>query len=171
MQELCLGSLSCLEDASNAGAALAGPRLRNLSPSCEVIDDQDQLVIVVAVEDLDVDAGLRHPAREQAELTGHVLLQSLNEHFPFREDSDAGGLERLAGGGSVSKEEMSDASAVHDPGPSPLDAHSGATQSLTHLRESARPVFQSDGQILHGVIPKTVTEKAVSVDLSGMGAI
>lgn len=52
--------------------------------------DKDQLIVMVTIQDLDVDARLGHPARKRAELTGYVLLQPLNEYVPFRENMDAG---------------------------------------------------------------------------------
>jgi hypothetical protein len=47
--------------------------------SCDIVDDQDQLVVVVAVEDFDVDSCSSHPACEFAELTGFGLVQFLNK--------------------------------------------------------------------------------------------
>jgi hypothetical protein len=90
-------------------------------------------MIVVAVEDFDIDAGISHPSRELPELAGHVLLQSLNQYFPFLENPDTGSFERRAGGRSVHEEEMGCAAAIHHPNPSALDADSGATQRLSHL--------------------------------------
>ena len=87
-------------------------------------------MIVVAVENLDIDASFAHAARQRAELTRHILLQPLNEHFPFLEDSDPGRLQCPARGRTVREEEMSDPAAIHDPSPSTLDAHPGAAQSL-----------------------------------------
>lgn len=113
-------------------------------PAREVVHDKNQLIVMVAVQDFDVDASLGHPAREQTELTGHVLLQSLSEHLSFREDLDARRFQRLAGGGSVREEKMGDALTAHDPSPSAFDAHSRAAQSLSHVGESARPVFQGN---------------------------
>ena len=129
---------------STSRSTLTGPRLGNLLPSREVVHDKDQLMGMVAVQNLDVDASLCHPAREPTELTGHVLLQPLNEHVPFREDLDARRFQRLAGGGSVREEEMSDPFAAYDPGPSAFDAHPGAAQGLSHIGESAGSVFQGD---------------------------
>ncbi|MDP1861950.1 MAG: hypothetical protein Q8K82_25040 [Gemmatimonadaceae bacterium] len=121
-----------------------GPRRGNFAPARDVVHDKDQLMIMVTVQDFDVDARFGHSAREQTELTGHVLLQSLNEHFPFREDLDASRFQRLASGRSVREEEMGYALAVRDPGPSAFDAHPGAAQSLSHVGKSAGSVFQSD---------------------------
>lgn len=85
------------------------------------------------------------PGEGGVELSGHVLLQSLNEDFPFPEDSDPSCLERLASGCSVREEEMGDAAALHHPSLAAFDAHSGATQGLSHLGQSTRSVVQRDG--------------------------
>lgn len=90
-------------------------------------------MIVVAVKDFDVDAGLSHPAGELTELSGHVLLQSLNQDFPFLENSYTSRLERPAGGCAIREKEVGRAAAVHHPSPAALDAHPGATQGLSHL--------------------------------------
>lgn len=91
-------------------------------------------MVMVAVQNFNVDASLGHSACEQTELTGQVLLQWLNEHFPFREDLDSCRFQRLTGGGSIRKEKMGDA----------LAAHLGAAQCLSHIGKSAGPVFQGD---------------------------
>jgi len=107
-------------------------------------------VIVVAVEDFGIDAGRRHSARQQAKLSGHILLRALNEHFPFRDNSDASGLERRAGGNCVREQEMGDAATVDYPSACPRDAHPGAAQGLSHLGNSAGSILQGDRQILRG---------------------
>ena len=119
-------------------------------------------MIVVAVQNFNIDAGLSHLAREQAELTGHVLLQSLNEHFPFLEDLDPGSLESPTRGSSVCEEEMGNTTAIHNPGPTSLNAHPGATQSLSHRGESSRFVFKNNCQILHDVTPSVMMVKCVN---------
>lgn len=85
-------------------------------PARQVVHDEDQVVVVVAVEDFDVDAGLGHPARELAELTGLGLVQPLHQGLPFGEHADAGRFERPARGGSVREQEVGDAGAVDDEG-------------------------------------------------------
>lgn len=59
---------------------LAHPRRGHGSPFLIVIHYENQLMLVVAVEDFDVDSRLPHVAGEPAELTRNVLLQSLHEH-------------------------------------------------------------------------------------------
>jgi hypothetical protein len=106
---------------------LEAPRRGHLAPAREIVHDNNQLMVVVAVQHFDVDAGIGHPTREQTELTRHVLLQSLNDDFPFREDLDVGGFKRLSGGSSVSEEEMSGALATDDPSSSAFDADTGTS--------------------------------------------
>jgi len=156
--------------ARSSGLRLAGPRVGNLAPAGEIVHDQDQLMVVVAVQNLDVDARLGHPARQQAELTGQVLLQSLNQHFPLGENLNAGRFQRPAGARSVGKEKMGHALPGHDPGPSTFDAHARAAQSLAHLGEGARSVRQGDRQVLRGRrhLRKSVTSLMVAVGFSSM---
>ena len=73
-------------------SSLAGPGLRNLSPASDVVHNKNQLMVVVAVENFDIDAGFGHPAREQAELAGDILLEALDEDFPFLDEADARGF-------------------------------------------------------------------------------
>src|SRR5258708_24218415 len=56
----------------------ARPRFRNRPPPGYVVHDKNQLVIVIAVEYLDVDTRLGHPSRDLAELTRFSLVQSLD---------------------------------------------------------------------------------------------
>jgi hypothetical protein len=83
-------------------------------------------MVMVAVQYFDVHASLGHPAREQTELTGHALLQSLNEYISFGKDMDASRFQRLAGGASIRKKEMGDTLTADNPSPSAFDAHSGS---------------------------------------------
>ena len=112
-------------------------------------------MVMVAVQHLDVDSRLGHPSGEQTELTGHLLLQSLNQHFPFGEHRDPGRFEGPSGGSAIGKQEVGDAPAVHHPGSPALDADPGAAQRLAHVRERAGPVFQEDRQVLHEPDPFT----------------
>lgn len=87
-----------------------------------------------------------------ASSTGSVkwlLLQSLNDDFPFRQNLDAGRFERAAGGRSVREKEMRGAFAAHDPGAAAFDADTGTAQDFAHFGERAGPVIQSDREILH----------------------
>jgi hypothetical protein len=123
-------------------STVTSPCLRDCAPSCEVVDDKDQLMVMVAVQDFDVDAALGHSPCEQAELTWNGLLQSLDEYLPFGDDADASRFKCLSRSGPVLEEEMGDAHAINDPGPPTLDAHAGAAQCFTHFGESAGSVIQ-----------------------------
>jgi hypothetical protein len=106
-------------------------------------------MVMIAVEDFDVDACLGHPAREQTELAGDVLLQALNENLSFRKHADSGRFESRFSGGSVREKEMGDASAIDNPGATSLDAHAGMAQRLTHFGQSPWAVFEGDCQVFH----------------------
>src|SRR5688500_20225812 len=87
---------------------------------------------MVAVQHLDIDSRLGHPAGEQAELPGHVLLQPLDQDLSLRQHLDPGRLESPAGGGAIGKQEMGEAPPGHHPGPSALDAHARTTPRVSH---------------------------------------
>ena len=81
---------SQLSGGGFAVCALARPLRGNSPPSRQIIDHQNQLMIVIAVEDFDVDSSLGHPAAEQTELPRHSLPQSLHHNLPLGEHRDAG---------------------------------------------------------------------------------
>jgi hypothetical protein len=89
-------------------------------------------MIMIAVQDFDVDAGFSHPAREQTELTGHVLLQSLNKHLPFREDVDGSPFQCPARRGSVREQKMAT--------PWPPTTQAPPPSTLTPARPRASPI-------------------------------
>src|SRR3981189_3404689 len=62
---------------------IARPCFGYCSALREVIYDEDQLVIVIAVKDFDVDACLGHPARDLAELTWLSLVQSQDDDVAY----------------------------------------------------------------------------------------
>ena len=53
-------------------------------------------MVMVTVQDLDIDAGLGHPAGQLSELAGNILSQPLDQNLPFGDDADAGGFQRGA---------------------------------------------------------------------------
>ena len=57
------------------------PRLRDGFSSFEIIDHQDQLMIVIAVKRLDVNAGFGHHSSNLSELARFLLVQALNEYL------------------------------------------------------------------------------------------
>ena len=64
------------------------PGVCDLRRSDRVINHQYELIVMIAVLDVDIDPGVRHPARDQAELTGHRLPQSKNGDLADRFDVD-----------------------------------------------------------------------------------
>lgn len=90
-------------------------------------------MIVVAVEDFDVDAGVGHAAGELAELAGFGLIEALDEDVVDRENLDARGFERIVRGVAVLKQKVRDAAAVDDPGAAAFDAHAGAAERVAHF--------------------------------------
>ncbi len=107
---------------------------------------------VVAVERFDVDARLGHLPGELAELARFVLLQSLDEHVPLLQDSDAGPFQRLASGASILEEEVRDPAALDDPGATALDAHAGTPEGFAHLGQRSGSILERDRQIFHAPI-------------------
>jgi hypothetical protein len=60
-----------------------------------IIDHENQLVIVVAVENFGVDAGVGHAAGELAQLSGLGLIEALDQDVIDRVDFDASDFEGL----------------------------------------------------------------------------
>lgn len=109
-------------------------------------------MVMVAVEDFDVDARVGHPSRELAELTGPVLVQSLDHDLTFFKNLDARGLERPARGGAVLEKEVGDTATVDDEGASSLDAHARTPQGIAHRGQGTWAIVERDRQILHALL-------------------
>src|SRR5258707_1285127 len=116
-------------------------------------------MVVVAVEDLDVDAGLGHATGEEAELAGQVLLQADGDDVALGDDTDALRFERAAGAGAILEQEVGDAAAVDDPGAAPLDADAGAPQAFAHLGEGGRAVLEGDRQVFHLAVSRSILRR------------
>ncbi len=86
-------------------------------------------MVVIAVENLDVDASVGHPAADLAELAGFVLPETLDEHLTYGEHAKAGGDEGVPRRGPVGHKEVGRAAAVDDPGAATLDADARAISS------------------------------------------
>jgi hypothetical protein len=71
------------------------PRRRHRPSLFEIIDHENQLVIVVAVENFGVDAGVGHAAGELAQLSGLGLIEALDQDVIDRVDFDASDFEGL----------------------------------------------------------------------------
>ena len=115
-----------LDATHGARSAFLSPGFRDLSSALEVIHNENQLMVVIAVQYFDVHAGFGHAAREQSELARDVLLESANDDFSFLDYPDAGCFERGSGSRAVGEKEVSDSCALGNPGPAPFDAHAGA---------------------------------------------
>ena len=100
-------------------------------------------MVVVTVEDFNVNSSFSHPVREQAELAGDALFQSLHENVPLGQNADADCFQRLAGGCTILEEKMGHAVVADDPRAPALDADTGTSQRLAHFGERARAVFQN----------------------------
>ena len=112
----------------------------------DVVYDEDELVIVVAVKDLDVDARLGHPSRDLAELTWFSLVQSQDDDVAYFQNVNARRFERFASGLSILEEKVS-ALTVDYEGATTFDAHPGAAQRLAHLGQRAGSISQRNRQI------------------------
>lgn len=110
-------------------------------------------MLVVAVEDLDVDARCRHLAGELTQLAGFPLTQALDHHVALAEDAQTSRHEGRAGDDGVLDEKVTDPSAIDDKGTAPFDADPGLTQRLTHGCKGSRVILELDGQILHEPAP------------------
>jgi len=101
-------------------------------------------MIVVAVLDLDVDARVRHPARDLSELAGLVLPQALNQDLVYSADANPYGLERTTRRFAVLDQEMRDTNTSREKRTSPFDAHPSVAERFAHARELAGPVLELD---------------------------
>src|SRR5215471_18608859 len=128
---------------------LARPLFRNRTSRGDIVHHQDQLMVVVAVEHLDIHARLRHAAHNLAELSGLRLTQSLDQYFAFDKHADTGGFQRPAGSGAILEQKVRGAYAVYHPGATSFDAHSGAPECLPHFGEGSRTIVQKDGEVGH----------------------
>src|SRR4029077_19093464 len=109
---LGLSSMLCV---MNRRPVFARPLLRNRPSPDDVIHNEDQLVVVIAVEYLDVNPSLGHPPRDLAELPWFSLVQSLDEYVPLCQDLDTCRLQRVASGNPILEEEVCHALAANHP--------------------------------------------------------
>ena len=112
---------------------LHAPGFGYFASPCEVVDDEDQLVLMIAVQDLDVYAGVGHAAAEQAKLTGHILPQTLDQNVSLGHYLNAGPNERVARRGGIFDQKMSDAFSLHDPRATAFNADTGAAERFAHV--------------------------------------
>src|SRR5258705_6937289 len=140
-------------ETARAGLTLSGPSFRHVPSTLDVIHNQDEPMIVIAVENLDVHAGIGHPAREEPQLPRNALLQTHDHHLPHREHPDPGRFQRVTSDGTIREEEMrravgrfaSSVAAVHDPRAAALDTYPSSPERPTLLGERAGPILEGNG--------------------------
>ena len=115
-----------------------------------VVDHEDQLVVVVAVHDLDVDPGVRHRARDLAELARGLLIESLDQRRATLSHGDVRFLERPPRRGLVVDEEVRDRLAVDHEHAASVDAHTGAAERFAHRGQRAGLVVEVDREVVQG---------------------
>ncbi len=140
--------------------ALTHPLVRNGARPRLVVHHEDQVVIVIAVYDFDIDAGIGHAAREGPELPRLRLSQAQRNDVTLLGNANARGSQRSGSIGAVVEKKMRDAASVNAKDTPTLDAHAGSPERVAHLGERARPVVEDDLQILHASVPSrnTITD-------------
>ncbi len=111
-------------------------------------------MVMVAVQDFDVHAGLGHPSCNHAELTGDCLFQALYEHLSFCHHADANAFKGCAGCGCVLEEKMSYAIVSYDPGPASLDAHGMVARFGLAAAPRGRAVSESRCRFTYSAAPR-----------------
>jgi hypothetical protein len=89
---------------------------------------------MVAVDDLDIDSGIRHPARDLSELSRHILSQLLREDLANIEHLDPNVFERASSSFAIFEKKMHIALSVDDPTAAAFDAHTGSSECFAHPR-------------------------------------
>src|ERR1051326_546316 len=136
---------SPINRATPARSSMSFPFVRHDASALDVVDDQNQIVIVIAVLHFDVHAGVGHPARDLAELSRLILTQLLHEHVVLADDVDTGAIERRACGARIVEKKVRD-SAEHT---AAFDADAGVAEDFAHLGESTGAIVECDREILH----------------------
>jgi hypothetical protein len=114
-----------------------------------IVNYQDELMVVVAIENLNVYTGIRHTLCQLAKLARHRLFQPQNNDFPHPHNFDSGLLKRLASRITIGKQKVRCAATVDNPSSAAFYADSDATQRLTHLGQTTWAVLKFNGKIHH----------------------
>jgi hypothetical protein len=138
-----LGQRPC-RGTGNRKLASGGPVPRNLTGALDIADDQDELVIMIAVKHFDIDAGLRHQACQLPKLTRHGLLQTLDNDLATLDDADPGALKGPAGCLAILEKKMRSTFASDDPGTASLHTDAGVAERPSHGGQCAGLVIQLD---------------------------
>ena len=88
---------------------LPRPQLVNRLPFGKIVHDQDESMVVVAIQDFDVDSSVGHQPGERTELTWDSLLQAQAEHISFLNDANTLRFESAACRRAVLEQKMGDA--------------------------------------------------------------
>jgi hypothetical protein len=95
---------------------------------------------VVAVEDLDIDAGLGHATRQAPELPRFFLIQAHGNNLPIRHDLDPGVGQRSTRAVNVIDEEMGKAAPGNRKCTASFEAHARSAQGFAHLCNRPRSI-------------------------------
>ena len=94
---------------------LPRPQLVNRLPFGKIVHDQDESMVVVAIQDFDVDSSVGHQPGERTELTWDSLLQTQDEHISFLNDANTLRFESAACRRAVLEQKMGDAGDSRHP--------------------------------------------------------
>src|ERR1051326_3805427 len=135
--------ISAVSMRARAGSAMsAATRAMSMS-----VDDENQLMIVIAVLHANVLSRVGHATREEADLARRCLIESLDHDVILLDDANAGAFEcapRCGGGG---EEKVRDAV----PPAAAFDAHAGAAERFAHLRERAGTIVELNAEVFHAL--------------------
>lgn len=118
-----------------------------------VVDGNDESMVVVAVQDFDVDAGIGQSTTELAELARLLLIEALNEDSAARSHRHPCLFQSGASHRAVIDKEVRDAHVGDEPHASAFDADISRPQCFAHERQLAGLVGQMDFEIEHGRLP------------------
>jgi hypothetical protein len=126
-----------------------------------LVNNQYQLVVVVAIQHLDVDAGLGHLTGQLAELSGHGLAQAQADDIADLEHPNTGKLKSASGGFAVGKKKVRGTALTYQPGATAFDTDAGSTQGITHLGEGARAIVENHRNVLHARFTPSLSREPV----------
>jgi len=102
-------------------------------------------MIVIAVLHANVFPGVGHATREETELAGLRLIESLNHDVILFDDANASVFECASRGGGIGEEKMRDAV----PHAAAFDADAGAAEHFTYFRERAGTIVELNAEVFH----------------------
>jgi len=130
---------------------LVCPDGRNSTCFFKLVHDKDELVVMVTVERFDVDSCIGHSTCQLAQLSRYLLLEALDYDIPDFKYLESGSLKCRTRCFAVLKQEVCGSIFANYPGASTFDADSGPAEAFPHFCQCAWFVFQSDGNVLHGL--------------------